>query len=301
MKTALRAASMLSASLVLVALTATSGGAATQTQITSLTATVLGTDVNASGKVSFGSSDPVIIGEDPPAADPATAALGLDLRSLSIGQPDGMKGELAFTIKLGGMATGGIPELFQYNWDITVNGGAANGGAEWSIKTMRQSVVNTGGTDPDAAIYACLPSATGFSCSRSAEIPVVYDQATAEIRMTVPLSAINATPGSVIEAWPRNGEPVWVRTSAAGQLTGFVTADDMTHDPYNVPAKSVRLGLAPAGAPEGDVTFGPTVQLANNGSFSGSVSATGPGTYDLWARGCIADNCHAISTPVTVT
>lgn len=299
MKTALRTASMLSASLVLVALTATSGGAATQTQITSLTATVSGTEVNASGKVSFGSSDPVVIGEDP-AENAAFSAIGLDLRSLSIGQPDGMKGELEFTIKLGGMATGGIPELFQYNWDVTVNGGAANGGAEWSLKTMRQSVANTGGTDPDAAVYACVPSATGFSCSRSTAVPVVYDQASAEIRMTVPLSAINATPGSVIEAWPRNGEPVWVRTSAAGLLTGFVTADDMTHDPYTVPAKNVRLGLAAAGTPEADVTFGPAIQVSSNGSFAGSLTSPGPGTYDLWGRACIADNCHAVSTPVTV-
>jgi hypothetical protein len=298
-KNAHRLALVLATSTLLVALAATSGSAATQTQVTTLNASVSGTQVNASGKVTFGSTDPAVVGEDP-AGDPATSALGLDLRSLSIGQPDGTKSELVFTIKLGGMETGGIPELFQFNWDITVNGGAASGGAEWSIKTMRQSVANTGGTDPDAAVYSCVPSETGFSCSRSTDLTVVYDQEAAEIRMTVPLGAINASPGARIEAWGRNGQPVWVRTSAAGQVTGGATVDDMTHDEYVVPPKSVRLGLAPAGTPEGDVTFGPIVPVSGNGSFSGSLTASGAGSYDLWARGCIADNCHAASTPVTV-
>jgi len=299
MKTRSRLSSSLLMSSVLMLVASAAGAAPTPTQVTTLTGSVSGTQVTASGKVAFGGVDPAIIGEDP-AGDPASSAAGLDLLSLSIGQPDGTKGELVFTIKLGGMATGGIPELFQFNWDISVNGGAASGGAEWSIKTMRQSVVATSGLDPDAAIYACLPSETGFSCSRSMAVPVVYDQATAEIRMTIPLAAINASPGAVIEAWARNGQPVWVRTSAAGQVTGGATADDMTHDPYTVPPKSVRLGLAPAGTAEGDVTFGPTVQLATNGNFTGSVAASGPGSYDLWARGCIADNCHATSTPVSV-
>lgn len=299
MKTRRGIVSGLLTSLALMLITSTAGAAPTPTQITALSASVSGTQITASGKVTLGGVDPAVIGEDP-AGDPASSAAGLDLRSLSIGQPDGTKGELLFTIKLGGMATGGIPELFQFNWDITVNGGAANGGAEWSLKTMRQSVVATGGTNPDAAVYACVPSQTGFSCSRSTAVPVVYDQAAAEIRMTVPLAAINAAPGAVIEAWARNGEPVWVRTSAAGQLTGGLTADDMTHDPYTVPPKSVRLGLAPTGTAEGDVTFGPTIQLAGNGNFTGSVAAPGPGSYDLWAKGCIADNCHAISTPVSV-
>lgn len=301
MRTRRKVVSSLLTSLGLMLVTSTAGAAATPTQVTALTASVSGTQVSASGKVTFGGVDPIVIGEDP-AGDPATSAAGLDLRSLSIGQPDGTRGELVFTIKLGGMATGGIPELFQFNWDISVNGGAANGGAEWSIKTMRQYAAQTGGTDPDAAVYSCVPNPTtgGFSCSRSTTIPVVYDQAAAEIRMTVPLAAINASPGALIEAWARNGQPVWVRTSAAGQLTGFVTADDMTHDPYTIPPKSVRLGLAPAGTPEGDVTFGPMIQLSNNGSFTGSIAAPGSGSYDLWARGCIAENCHATSTPVTV-
>lgn len=295
--------STLIVSIGLVVLATTAGASAIPTEITQLNATTAGTQVNVSGKATFGSTDTVVVGTDGTAAtDPATNPAGLNLASLSIGQPNGAKSELVFTVKLGGMDSGGVPEGAQLNWDIAVNGGAENGGANWSIKTMKQAAGVSGGTDPYAAVYSCVPSDTGYSCSATTTLTVVYDQALAEIRMTVPLNAISASPGSTIEAWGRSGQPVWFRPSASGVVTGgsAFSFDDMTHGQFDVPTKTVQLGLAPAGTPEADVTFGPVTTLSSNGSFSGSRTAPGPGTYDLWARACIADNCGSSSRQVTI-
>ncbi|HEV3474564.1 MAG TPA: hypothetical protein VG602_04290 [Actinomycetota bacterium] len=275
-----------------------------KSEVHDLAATASGTQVSVTGHAAFGGQPAVTVGEDAAgdsAGGAATAEMGLDFTGLTIAAPNPAKPELLFTMKLAGMEGGGIPELFQYNWDIIVDGGAPNG-SNWSIKTMRSQAA-TGSTNPWAIIADCQPNPQtgGFTCREVARIPVVYEEGEASIRLTVPLARIEASPGSVIEAWARNGEPVWVRTSAAGQLTGFVNADDMTHDTYTVPKSTVRLALAPAGTPEANVDFSKTATLGAEGNFTGTLTAPGPGTYDVWAKACFAENCGTASTPVSIT
>jgi hypothetical protein len=274
-------------------------------EVHDIAATASGAQVSVSGHATFGGQHPVTVGEDGPGDNfggAATAELGLDFLGLSISQPDPAKGELQFTMKLAGLEGGGIGEAFQYNWDVTVDGGPDAGGSNWSIKTMRSQAAS-GSANPWAVIAECVPNTTtgGFTCTTRAALPVTYDAEEAEIRVTVPLARIEASGGSLIDAWARNGEPVWVRTSAAGQLTGVLTVDDMTHDTFTVPKAAVRLALAPAGTPEADVDFSKAATLGNDGNFSGSMTAPGPGNYDVWAKACFSDNCGTASTSVTVT
>jgi hypothetical protein len=270
-----------------------------------LAAMAAGTQVAVSGHAAFGGQPLSQVGEDVVGdnlgAD-ATGTRGLDFEKLFISQPDPAKADLQFTIDLAGLQGGGIPETFQYNWDVAIDGGEPNG-SNWSIKTMRSQARVNANLNPYAAIFTCVmapPPQTGFTCSVKQTIPVVYDEADGRIRLTVPMKGIEASPGSTIDAWARNGEPVWVRTSAAGAQTGFVTADDMTHDQYTVPKAAVQLALAPAGTPEADVNFSKAATLGAAGNFNGTLTAPGPGNYDVWAKACFADNCGTASTPVTI-
>lgn len=282
----------------------TLASAATAPSFTSLTTTVSGRTVSVAGVAAFGSEDPVLFGEDGSNDNTGganTANLGLDIRGTYISQPSASQSSLKFTLDLAGLTNGGIPELLQYNWDIAVNGGSAGGGSNWSIKTMRSSAFQTAGQDPWAAVNTCVPSANGFTCSVTSVIPVTYDASTGDINMTVPLNAISAKPGDRIEGWARNGEPVWVRPSASGAQTPGVSIDQHTPDGvYEIPTRTVQLGLAPAGTPESGVTFGTTATVKTNSSFTGSITAPAAGSYDLWAKACFAGSCTVSSTPVSV-
>lgn len=288
--------------LALVVAAAAPAGAAEQTSVNGLSATASGTAVSVQGSATLGGQDPIVVGEDPPgdnAGGAATAPFGLDFTGFSISQPDPTKGNLLFTIGLAELTGGGIPEGIQYNWDIMVDGGADFGGSNWSLKTMRSRAITTGNLDPDAAIFDCQPNEQtgGFTCSQVQTIPVEYDSSASEIRMTVPVAAIGAQPGSMIEAWGRATNPLWIGPSAGGQLTFTNVFDTGSHDPYVVPRATVRLGIAPAGQPIDHTVNG---TLAPDGSFSGELTAPGPGTYDVGAQVCFGSNCDTASTPVTV-
>lgn len=280
--------------------------AAGTTQVTALTASVSSRTVRPSGTAAFGGQDLVRVGDDlrgDNGGGEAGAAIGLDIDDLLMAYPSPGQPNLQFAIRLAGMTGGGLPEGVMYNWDIAVDGGIGAGGSNWSIKTMRSSqYYSSGSTAPYAAIFECADvPPTGISCSQKDRVTASYDQASATITITVPLSKIGAKAGSRITAWPRNGQPVWIRLTASAAYTlGDPTADDATHDPYTVPTKTVRLGLAPAGTPENLVTYPIQGDLTDAGSFEGTLLAPGPGSFDVWARACFGENCGTRSARVTV-
>ena len=272
------------------------------TTVTSLAATPGAGTVSVSGTATLGGEAPVALGQDglgDAVGGPAATALGLDMDKLLISRPTASSSSLLFTIKLGGLATGGIPETILYNWDINVDGGATGSGASWSIKTMRTRASSTGGADPYAGVFTCVPSGTGFSCTQTTRLTeVVYDQAKNEIRMTIPLAAIGAKAGSRIEAWPRSTNAFWIGPTAAGAQTITNVFDTGTHDEYVVPAPTVHLGMAPAGQP---VTYSTTGTVDSEGAFSGTLPApASPGTYDVGAQVCFGTNCGTSSTQITI-
>ena len=298
----------LTASLAAMGLMGSVATAATPTSISGMTAAVSGSQVQVSGSVAFGGQDPVMVAEDPAGDNlggAETGALGLDIQKLYISQPVASTNNLLFTMQLGGLTGGGIPEAFQYNWDIAVDGGADAGGANWSIKSMRSGQgTQAGNQGPWAALTRCVPDPSsptgGYTCSTVTPLlAVTYDQTAGQIQITVPLSRISAKAGSTISAWARNGQPVWIRTSAAGATTGFVTVDDTSHDDFMVPKKTVDLGIARAGDPI-DFKTPATVPTAST-SFSGSVAKpVTVGAHDVAARACFGDNCSVASLSLTL-
>lgn len=272
------------------------------TTVTSLDASPGAGTVSVTGTVTLGGEAPVVLGEDglgDAVGGPAATALGLDLDKLLISRPSASSSSLLFTIKLGGLATEGVPETILYNWDINVDGGATGAGASQSIKTMRSRASSTGTTDPYAGVFTCVPGTTGFSCTQTTSLSeVAYDQAKNEIRMSVPLSAIGAKEGSRIEAWPRATNPFWIGPSASGALTLTNIFDTGTHEEYVVPAPTVRLGIAPAGQTVEHTAAG---TLGDGGTFSGTLPAPAdPGAYDVGARVCFGTNCGTSSTRINL-
>jgi len=93
---------------------------------------------------------------------------------------------------------------------------------------------------------------------------------------------------------------------AVATLNGGTMNDEALWDPalsYTVPSKGIRLGVAPAGTPPGQVTFGPDATLGDGDAFDGSVdvSTLAPGDYEVYARACFASNCAVTSAPFTVS
>lgn len=289
----------LSAALV----AAPSGAAPAATTVDTIAAEVSGSTITVTGAATFGGQDPVEVGFDGTGDALVSQGVGLDIDRMLIQRADGSSSNLVFTLDLDGLTGGGIPEAFQYNWDIAVDGGADGGGSNWSIKAMRSGQASKPGqVNGWAALYSCVlddgPTG-GFTCSPLADLQSVWDAENGEIRISVPLFRINAGGGSTIEAWGRNGDPVWIRTSAAGGLTGFVNADTAFHDPYQVPGTTVELGIAPVGTPAEFVDF-TTQASVSNGSFAGTLTAPGTGQYDVYARACFGSNCAVASQTVAV-
>lgn len=284
--------------LTAIVLGATAGLAAPSI-VNTLNATASGQTVSVSGSATFGGEDPVLIGEDGVGDALAGGQAGLDIDKLYISQPNPATNSLLFTMTLGGLQGGGIPEGFQYNWDVAVDGGATEGGDNWSIKFMRSRASATTNANPYAAVYRCVPDGAtgGFTCTEATRITnVVFDEAKAEIRLMVTFASIGIAAGGTIDPWARNGDPVWVRPSASGALTGGASVDGTTHEQYRVPTKSVALGLAAPGDP---ISFDTPATVLANGNFSGSLLAPGAGTYDVAARACFGSNCATRMTSVT--
>lgn len=295
-----RLTSTLIAAVALIAAAAIPAGSATPSGVSGLAATVSGGSISVTGNAAFGGEDPVEVGDDATGdnfggAD--TSAHGVDLDRMLISQPDPSSPTLQFTFDLAGLTGGGIPEHVAYNWDIRVNGGAAQGGADKSLKSWRTRLTSTS-ADPYAAVFDCVPQAppqTGSSCTPGPTVPVVYDEASSQIRLSVPLEVIEANPGSEIAAWLRISAPVWIGATAGTQtLAGQY--DTSTHDPYTVPTKTVRLGIAPAGSP---INYTATASLSGS-TFTGSLATPGPGTYDIGAQACFGTNCGTAKITVTI-
>jgi hypothetical protein len=275
------------------------------TEVTELSASMSGKTASVSGAATFGEA-PVLVGQDAVGDNTGGPAgtVGLDIDKLFISQPTRDTGTLLFVIRLASLTGGGLPDSVQYNWDIMVNGGAGGGGSNWSIKSARTSqFYQPGSVEPYAGVHSCVqdPTTGQWNCTSVADVPAVYDPSASEIRISVPTSVIQAGGGARITAWPRNGDPVWVRPSALGAVTPGVTIDGAEHDAYTRPTATVRLGIAPAGTPEGSVNFNKTASVGASGSFTGSITAPSTGSYDVWAKACFGATCGTRSVRVQTT
>jgi len=147
-----------------------------------------------------------------------------------------------------------------------------------------------GSAEPVLSLWRCAPE-----CVETATLEGSYGQTGDEVVVAVPLAAIGAAEGDAIGA-------VRARTGVGDADRGEVQPlDDLPLVGGVVPLREVSLAIAPAGTPEYDVTFGAAATLAG-GDLAGSITTEGlpAGSYDVWARACLADQCGAVRVPVTI-
>lgn len=282
------------ATVAVAALIASPAGAApAATTIDTLNATASGTTVSVSGTSTLGGED-LQVGADAANDNLGGAngsAQGLDVVAARIGQVAPGAQALQFTFKLGGMQSGGIPEFVSYDWSIKVDG------TVWGLKAMRSRTLVTGNTNPYAALFTCTAVGGGASqCTQNQLLPVVFDTATAEIRITLPMDSVGASPGSVIAQGATN--PVAVSGTTFGSVSATGLFDVMSsHASYTVPSATARGGIAPVG---GTISYTTPLSIGSNGGFSGTLTAAGPGTYSVGTLVCFGGNCATRTTTVTV-
>jgi hypothetical protein len=98
----------------------------------------------------------------------------------------------------------------------------------------------------------------------------------------VPLSGLETSEGAALTG---------IRTFTALQETDVQTRetiDEAVLPDASIPARSVSLGVAPAGTPEETVVFNTPATLSGGG-FTGTVTL--PDDYRVWARACLGDVC----------
>ncbi len=141
---------------------------------------------------------------------------------------------------------------------------------------------------------ASLPSAAGAfahyrceaSCVKVGDLAGGYGTGGNHVTIAIPLSAIGASEGTVLTG-------VRAFTAVGEEATGgLVPLDEVTLGGATIPARSVRLGLAPEGTPEGEVAFD-TAATLQGGVFAGTLPKPGGGSLELWARTCLGLECAA--------
>jgi hypothetical protein len=144
------------------------------------------------------------------------------------------------------------------------------------------------------------------NCAHLAWLEGSFDVARDTVRIELPLSqsyAPEVIPGATLEPFSYAGGTVAAAYQAAVSNATVTDFGDWTEEtPYVVPQPAVRLGVAPAGTDPANVNYKTAAELAAEGSFSGTVSTTGlaPGSYEVFARGCFADNCGVRKASFTV-
>lgn len=273
------------------------------TEIVALDAAVADGAVAVSGDVAFGGQTIQDLGSDA-AGDhtggAATSPLGVDLTGAQIHWPDPDRDELLFEIRVAELPPApldGTPETLQYNWDFTVDGTTS-----WSLKIMRTRVSATQADSAYGALFECVPSDSGFSCSEQVRLSEVeFRPDDGVVRAGVSLAQMGAKRGSVVSSWDRTGSgALWTGASAGGQQTLIATYDAMSgHASYTVPlGRSVVVGIAPSGE---EVEPAHLAVLDADDLFTAQLDLPSEaGTYTVAAEACFADNCATGTVDVEV-
>ena len=320
-------AALLASSLVTVptvpAALADEAAAGRPSAVTALSGEAAGEALTITGSAAFGGQRPVDVSDD--AADDANLVprigdtyqqdlAGVDLLGAALSVPDPAVSELLVQWQVAGLPpTGGIPEGTRLTLPFKV------GGVVYQVQAKATNIVSpdTAG-DPQGAVThaaaafelggSCSASynGTGFArCSRLAWLTGSLDAARGIVSARVPLASAVA-PQIVAGALLRRNDS----TSAdlndilAGYQAGVASAgqvdDRASFGPpeeqafaFRIPEGEVRLGVAAEGTNPSLVDLSTLATVAADGSFTGTVSTSGfaPGSFDVYAQACFADNC----------
>lgn len=282
----LKAAAGIVASLAL----ALAAGPVSAVETSSLTVdgiTVSGGTLSVTGTAVFGDDllGPVEVWSDSE-GDAAASGAGLDIAAGTIAT-DLASRKLVFTMStVDGQPApvDGSPPLTGFMWPISANGenwfrwlGAGTQGAATSPSKFTALCENENEAEGGSG---------GWSCATTIPGSLTQDGITWNLQFSRMKPALDV--GSTVEAggilcnvpcsmtWP---------TQVVGALTPVDTAG--FPETYVIPGR-IRLGVAPAGTPESQVTYSATGALnATADGFTGSLSAPqSPGTYTLFVKTC---------------
>jgi plastocyanin len=260
-----------------------------------------GSTLRVLGSATFGGIASLEVGTDP-AGDGAAglpAAFGLDLIKASIGQPDPRSGDLSFMIDAADLPpSGGISELAQYFWDFSLT------------KTGVTKLFAIYGKHTDAvhgtrvpSFYLSLCNEAGCADPTDNPIDAVMDGETNRISMSVPRDLLGELSGMDVtgaEVGPQSPfDAVRARLIAGGSEPDPDFDRLATTGTYIIGERAIRFGIVPSGSTP---VFDRTAELADNGSFTGDIDASGlaSGAYDVWVEACFGSNCATESTQITL-
>jgi hypothetical protein len=238
-------------------------------------------EVAVSGWATFSGAG-VTASSDPP--DDGIDAVGAEIVGASmIHRPE--HDDLLLRTRLASLPAPSIGSLpgVMYRWRFTA------AGTSYEVRAL--SIAPTaGGAAPYFRLFRCSPE-----CAEIADLEGGLGTTGAEVRVSVPLTAIGADPSatlSSIEADVTMGDAVGVAPESLDELV-LPGAD------LSTPA--VDLAIAPASAPEDEVAYTVSADLSG-GFFSATLDTMylAPGEYRVWVRGCLGTDCGTRSVALTL-
>jgi Tol biopolymer transport system component len=244
--------------------------------IGALSAACSANPATASGWATF--SGGLLVSADDPANDgaPGAPSIGAELIGASIAyRPE--RADLFVRLPVTALLAnvGAAPGIL-YGLKITVNG------IPYEVRATKAE---------GFALYNCQNSVP--SCTQVGTLSGSIGTTGSVVTASVPLNALGANEGSTLSGL--DGYTA-LGTAATGPATML---DDVALSSTTIPIRSVTLGIAPSATAQVDVLFNTTATLAN-GNFSGSLPPTAAGTYKVWAKACLGNNCGVTSAPLTV-
>ena len=283
-----------------------SAGAQTATSLSIGSATASGANVAISGAVSYGddAAAPIVVSEDPMGddADGGQIPQGTDLGNASIATDLAGK-KLTFSFGVYDQTPGAkMAPAFVYAWPFMVDG----------VDEMRFLSSGTAGSwtglgpaaDPNGWFRLCQVT-DGYICAT----PLTGTMGNGKVEIALPFSRAAITPGALIEQGTGGCSSLCSTFNPTAFFFDSFGGDTSAPVGYQMPGE-VKLGIAPAGIPDGSVStpVEATVSIGSgkaSGTFSGSVpKPASPGEYKVVARSCFGNVeqpiCVTTSTPFTV-
>lgn len=265
------------------------------THVETLTASVSGTSVNATGTAAF-IDLPVLVGEDG-TGDAAQSGIGADVTTLTIGRPDPTKNTLTFTMGIADQApaVNGAPTII-YTWPLSVDDVSEG----YFLEARNASANQPTQVNPSFSLQQETPDGIATIAA------VQGTMGDGKVEWNLPFGRIAAAEG---QALFQAGDCVGLGSGLAAPgllwFCGNNGGDGAFMDlDYVIPAPGVKLGIAPAGTPESQVSLNTTAAIDRaTGAFNGSIDASGlaPGSYVVVARACYGTgNCGTASTSVSI-
>jgi hypothetical protein len=211
-------------------------------------------------------------------------APGTDLLNGTIGMPDPDTLEFRITLADPIPTLGGLPDVIHYHWDLVVDGTAVTLQAQ--SNSLGGSVIDLApAVGPRFSQQTCTTNATtGQGECTSTPVEGTFDDT--GLSWFVPLSSINAGPGSVI----RSGEDAINASAGASGLLWYTSGlggDVMNPKTHTLPTPVVTIGAAATAA---EAVADVPVTLTKDGRFT-RVLTGAPSTGVAVMTACLGEVC----------